>query len=645
MAGEPQKGGGLATKLADLSLEQLMEVEVDTVVAASRHKQKLSEAPACVTIISAEDIRRHGYRSLADILRSVPGLYTTYDRNYHHLGIRGFNRPGDYDTRVLLLIDGHRVNDNIYDTPPIGTQGVIDVDMIERVEVIRGPGSALYGSNALLGVINVITKRGRDLRSGELAAETASFGSRKGRLTYGNTFGGRCDALFSASAYDSHGHRRLYYREYDDPATNNGVARNCDDDGYRNAFAKLSLGDFTLQAAYVTREKGIPTGAYDTVFSDRRTRSTDARGYLDLKYEREFSHSFRMTARLYYDCSAYDGAYAYDTDGGIVVSRERSRDHWWGTELVFAHTFHRHRLTWGAEYRDNFRQTMWGRNAGVYLDDRGRSRIWAVFAQDEFRILDNLTLVAGVRHDRYSTFGGTTNPRLALIWQPREGTALYGRAFRAPNSYEMYYHDGGATQKANPGLKPETMETWELVLEQRLSERLHLTTSAFTYRMKDLISQVVDPADGLMVYQNGSCAKANGFEVELAGNWPSGLRGRASYSFVQTEDSATGRRLVNSPAHLAKLNISVPIVPEKLFAGLELQAMSQRRTIAGQRAAAHCTANLTLYGHSLWKGGDISMGVYNIFGRRYGDPGSTEHRQDIIEQDGRTFRLQLTQRF
>ncbi|HUT34724.1 MAG TPA: TonB-dependent receptor [Planctomycetota bacterium] len=653
-AEKPRNDRELAAKLADLSLDQLMNVQVNTVYAAARHEQRVCEAPAAVSIITAADIRRYGYRTLADIVASVPGCYSTYDRNYHHLGVRGFSRPGDYDSRVLVLVDGHRVNDNIYDSPPIGTYGIPDVALIERVEVIRGPGSALYGSNALLGVVNVVTKRGKDLQGAELAAEAASFGTGKARLTLGTRIGSEGDALFSASAYDSAGPRSLYYREYDDPATNHGVARNCDDDRYGNVFAALTLGEVTLQAAYVSREKGIPTAAWETRFNDRRTRTTDERGYLDLKWQRDLTEHLNVQARLYYDYAGYAGQYAYEDDGGgVLVSRERTRDQWWGAELVFRHTFadppfDRHHLAWGVEYRDNFEQALWGRDSDVYLDERSRSTVCAVFLQDEIRILRNLTLIAGVRHDQYSTFGGTTNPRVSLIYHPFAGTtlkALYGRAFRAPNAYEMHYHDNGYSQKANPSLQPETIDTFELVLEQRLTEHLRLAASAFAYSMQDIVTQQVDPADDLLVFQNAGGARARGVEAELAGNWPSGLRGRLGYAFVRAEDEETGERLVNSPAHLARLNVSVPLVRDRLFASAELQYTSRRRTVADAHVAGFCVANFTLYARNLFKGLDASLSVYNLFDKRYADPGSTEHLQEALEQDGRTFRLQLTKRF
>src|SRR5882757_5905635 len=104
-----------ATSAAELSLEQLVNIRVDSVIGASRYEQKVTQAPSSVSIVTADEIKKFGYRTLADVLRSVRGLYVTYDRSYYHLGARGFNRAGDFNTRFLFLIDGHRINDNVYD--------------------------------------------------------------------------------------------------------------------------------------------------------------------------------------------------------------------------------------------------------------------------------------------------------------------------------------------------------------------------------------------------------------------------------------------------------------------------------------------------------------------------------------------------
>src|SRR6266516_2321196 len=271
--------------LTDMSVEQLIELKVSTVYGASKHWQEVAQAPSAVSILTAEEIKLHGYRTLADLLRSVRGLYVSYDRNYSYLGIRGFNRPGDYNTRTLLLIDGHRINDNIQDGALVGNEFLLDVDLIDRVEIIRGPGSSIYGNNAFFGVINIITKTGGAIDGAEVSGEAGSFQTYKGQFTYGKTLNNGLTMLFSGSYFDSQGPGKLFYKEYDAPESNNGVARHVDDEAFYSAFGTLSWSGFTLAGGYRSREKGIPTGSFDTVFNSRRNRTIDTRGYADLSYQ------------------------------------------------------------------------------------------------------------------------------------------------------------------------------------------------------------------------------------------------------------------------------------------------------------------------------------------------------------------------
>jgi len=170
-----------------LSLEELMDARIAKVVSASRYEQRVTDAPASVTVISADEIRKYGYRTLADIVRSIPGMYVSNDRNYNYLGIRGINRPGDYSSRVLLLIDGHRLNDNIYDTAAIGTEFPLDIDLIDHIEFVRGPGSSLYGSNAFLGIINVFTRQSDDVKRELSVAAEDNETWKAGSATVQNT--------------------------------------------------------------------------------------------------------------------------------------------------------------------------------------------------------------------------------------------------------------------------------------------------------------------------------------------------------------------------------------------------------------------------------------------------------------------------
>lgn len=628
----------MPSDITELSIEELMKIEV--VYAASKFEQKVTEAPSSVSIITADDIRKHGYRTLADILQSARGFYISYDRHYKYVGVRGFARPGDYNTRVLILVDGHRINDNVYGQGYIGTDFILDIDLIDRVELIRGPSSSLYGSNAFFGVINIITKNGKAINGLESSGEAGSFNTYKGRISFGKRFENGLDLLLSSTTYDSEGHA-LYFNEF------NSTARN-DDDSFKSVFSSTSFYGFTLQAAYSEREKGIPTGAWETVFDDPSTRTIDKSGYIHLSYSRDFDYA-ELMARLYYDYNSYDGNYRFPG----VLNKDLSRGKWWGGEMRFTvNKIKRNRLIVGGEYVNNILQEQVNYDEDPYslkLEDRRDSQDYAFYAQDEITILNNLLLNIGARYDHYDTFGSTTNPRIALIYNPVKDTTvklLYGSAFRAPNVYELYYHDGLSTQKPAQSLRPETIKTYELTIEQYIKKNTLITVSGYYYKIKDLITLITD-TDGLMVYRNMYKVEAKGMEIGLEQRWQSGIRGKGSYSYQEVRDEETDYILTNSPRHLAKLNIIFPLIKNKLFSAVETQYTGKRKTLTGNETEDFFTANLTLSAEGFLKGLDASFGIYNIFDEKYRDPASQEHAPslDTIEQDGRSLRLKLTYRF
>jgi iron complex outermembrane receptor protein len=631
--------------LTGLSIEQLLNVEV---YSASKFVQKITEAPASVSIVTAADIKGYGYRTLADILRGVRGLFVTYDRNYNYVGVRGFDRPGDYNSRILLLVDGYRVNDTLYDTATIGTEFFLDADLIDRVEVVRGPGSSIYGSNAFFGVINVITKRGRDFNGAEISGEAASSGSGKARMTYGRQQENGAEVLVSASYSDSKG-QDLFFPEFNTPANNNGIAQGLDQDSAKRVYGKLALNSFTLAAAYSERVKAIPTASFGTVFDDPRSQSKDTQSALDLGYSGQLSARTNLVARAYYGTYSYDGVFPNDP-APIVVNQDQGRSAWWGADAQLMGQYGQHKLVTGAEYQDNFRQDQSNYDIApyaLYLDDKRSSRREALYVQDEMTLRENLLFNAGLRYDHYSTAGNVFNPRLALIYNPRTETAikfLYGTAFRAPNAYELYYGNG-IDSKADTTLKPEKITTYELVAEHEFQPNFHLSASAYYNRISDLINQLLDPADNLLVYRNIGQTDARGVEFEAERAWEDDTRLRVSYAWQLSRDQGSNAELVNSPRHLAKLNYSVPMLDNSLRVGAELQYTGSRKTLADGSAGGYVIANLTLTSQKLAHGLELSASIYNLFDRRYADPGRPEHVQDVIGQDGRNFRLQLSERF
>jgi iron complex outermembrane receptor protein len=320
-----------------------------------------------------------------------------------------------------------------------------------------------------------------------------------------------------------------------------------------------------------------------------------------------------------------------------------------GGELQVSKTFwEKHRLTVGGDMRSDFRLSQTSRNLdppATILDSQHTAEVLAAYIQDEYQVFESLIINAGVRYDHFSTFGDTVNPRTALIyspWKPTSFKFLYGQAFRAPNVYEFY---GSVIGKSNPELSPETIDSYELVWEQRLGEHWNGSASLFLNDIKGLIAYQQDPSDSRFYFDNVDSVQAKGIETEIEGHWAGGLSGRASYTYTHARDAKSGLRVSNSPEHLAKLGLSLPLWQNKLFASAEVQGMSVRETVRGGSVRGFWLANATLFSRELVKGLEISASVYNFLDQRYSDPVTSDFTQDAIPQDGRTFRVKLAWRF
>lgn len=646
--------------LADLSIQELMDLRVDKVSSASKYEQKVTQAPASVSIVTAEDIRKFGHRTLADVLRSMRGLFVSDDRNYSFLGSRGFLRPGDYNSRMLLLIDGHRMNDNVYDGAYVGGEAMVDMALIERVEFIRGPSSSIYGSSAFFGVINVITKKTAAAEGTAISGSAGSFGTYEETISHGMRLGADADLLVSATNQRSAGERHIYYPEFDqrisdDPrARDDGVASNTDGNDSFGLFGRVRYREVSLSAFLTSRTKQVPTASFGTMFNGGE-QTTDGRSFLDLKFEHAISTTWQVNGRAYYDYWDYTGDYPGDsaapgTPPDRVVFTDEAQGTWAGTEWQFTgRLFDLHTLVAGVEYRENLKahQRNYDETSlpDFYLDDNRRSRTEAVYVQGDFALAAKLHLNAGLRYDDYPQgFGSTINPRLGLIGNPLDNTtvkALYGQAFRAPNLYERFYYPA---QAARPELEPEKIRTYELVVEQYFDRRHRLSVSAYHYAISQLITQRADENDDIFL-DNLANTKADGVEIEFEGKYDSGVHGWASYALQRATDSGSGEELASSPRHMAKFNLHAPVVRNRLSAAVELQYHGSVSTLSGGRAGGFLLSNLNLVSEPFAGGLEMSAGVQNLFNRQYGYPGAEEQAQDVIGQYGRNFRLKATYRF
>jgi len=643
--------GGMA-RAADVPAsapdERLLLDDVPSVFAASKYDQPLSEAPADVTVITRAEIQRYGWRTLADVLRGVRSFLVTNDHNYSYAGVRGFARTGDYNARILLLVDGHRTNDTIYDQAMLGTEGPVDLDLVERVEIVRGAGSSLYGSNAFFGVIDVITRRGRDVRGVEAAGLAGTRSTYGGRVTVGDRLAGGAEYLASITAGRTDGEREFRLPAFD---RNGGVAQDNDADEWVQAYGQFRHDDFTVTGIYSRRSKRIPTAPFNSIFDTSGNETTDTRSWIEGKYDGAVGRG-NLRVRIAVDDYRYEGDLVHELDPR-VVNQDRSRATWWSGEVTYTQAL-RHDLTLvaGAEAQSDIRnrqesgdRTFEGGMDTAYTRfflGTDTTRYWALFAQVEWQIAPRWDATIGVRHDHYSTFGGVTDPRLALIHRPLDTLtlkALYGQAFRAPNDYELYYNDGGISQQASPGLSPERIRTSELLAEWRFAPQWRAVGAFYFNRLTDLITTVIDPATGLLVNVNSESQIGRGIEGEIEGRTPFGLEVFAAAT------TQLGTVAVASPRTQLKARVAQSLADDRATIALETIFQTGRRTLLGTTIPAQALTNLVGTIANLWGGLRVTAAVTNLFDVTLADPGGPEHAVDRIPQPGRGFWLKLEYAF
>ncbi|HEV8122681.1 MAG TPA: TonB-dependent receptor [Gemmatimonadales bacterium] len=645
-------GGSLAAQgsdtLARRSLDDLLNTPVST---GAKYAQDVRQVAGSVSIVSAEDIRSFGYRTLEDVLQSMAGIYVSYDRNYMYVGARGFGRPTDYNNRVLLLFDGHSTNESMFGSAMLGEDLALDLNAVDRIEVVRGPASVLYGTGAMFAVVNIITKSGTGIQGVRAEVGGGNHGLQSASAVTGFALGSRGAVALSAMAENRDG-GDLFFPEFDAPATHDGIAHNLDYQRRAGGTLAVQLGDLSLHGQATYRIKGVPTASYGQIFNDPRSQVRDAGGFLELKYDHDLSATRHLMVRTYYDGYYYDGAYPYV--GDLLTDQASNRVA--GAEAAVRwDPIPTNRITAGAEYRWNARTRYRVWDEGLLSTTISQPfAVVSLYLQDDFQILHNLSILAGVRHDNNSMAGGATTPRFAMIYDPLPGTtlkAMYGRAFRAPSLYEAAYPSAGQT------IGPERLDMAELIWMQRLGKSALLTSSVYRYYVHDLIDAVAD-SDQSLSYRNRSEVRAQGFEATLDVRPASRLRGYLSYSLGRAveDDGTTGESvLTNSPGHLLKLGLATQ-VSDQVSAAVELRYESGRKTVEATRTDPFFLANLNLAIHPFrrtgasrsvhgFEGLELALRITNLLGVRYSYPGGTEHIQPSIEQDGRAIMVRVGYQF
>lgn len=640
----------------DLNLETLIETPLSSDSkydrkqrSAAKYEQSQRDVAAVVSVITRDEIKAFGWRTLGQALASLPGIHITYDREYSYMGSRGFGLPGDYNTRVLLAINGNRVNDGVYDAAMIGREFPLDMDLVERIEFIAGPGGAVYGQNAMFGVINVITRSGALVDGGELAAAWQSpqlLG--EGRVSWGKVLDNGVDVLFSASGMRANGEDLFMDFPGAGPGGSDisGIAAGLDGEQDREFFARVSRGPWGLDFVYGDRRKDNPTATYRSDPLAPGQYSRDEYLLTQLRYQDTFAgDTLDVLGRMFLGRERWSGRYFYLGDPNYFTGFSD----WYGAEVRLLYTGIRdHKLMLGLELQDNSRIDQ--RNddltlPGVEVEALGSGWRAGLYAQDEWRLSDTWSTTLGLRMDRNDVTGTQWSPRAALIWQAAPVTtlkALYGRAYRAPNANEGAFDDG-VSLLANPDLAGEQIDTLELVVDHRLANDFSMRGSIYQWTMRDIIT-LGDVGGGLSQYQSGGKVEASGVELSTDKTWDEGHRLRGSVAY-QDVAFASGGKLTNAPHWLGKLNY-VHLLPwAGLRLGYELQYDDKRLTNEGTYLDGYWLSNLNLTASNWAKGLEVALGIRNLFDQDYRHPASDRNWQNALEQDGRSVRLKLEYRF
>jgi outer membrane cobalamin receptor len=612
--------------------------------AASKYEQDAAEAPSIVYVRTGGEILAQGYRTLADVLESLPGVHLRQDRSYTYVGVRGIERPGDYSSRLLLLIDGIRVNEAIYDSATAGREFPLDVGLIDRVEFIPGPGSALYGSNAVLGVVNIVTRTASQLPGAAASLELGSTARRKLAASWGGDLG-PARLLIGLASERSRGHDSLYFPAYDNAENNNGLAVGRDAERSDKLFAKARWGELSLTALLSERLKADPTGAYGVLFNTR-SDSLDRYALADLAYGHRWGESQEVYARLGVAGYGYRGYGVYGTAQSPVPAVTEADARWLSGELRYVWSgWAGHRILVGAEFQDNWHQRLYSADLDpapqVYTDSAMHSSRHSLFVNDEWQLAAPLRLNLGLRGDRQLDGRFTVTPRAAALWSasPQWNFKLQrGSAFREPNVSETSYQDSG--QATNAGLKVESVRSTELTALWRPTSRFDASASWYRLDLSDSIN-FIDLPDGQQAYANTGNARARGVELEATLQWSSALRLRGSWSRQRTHDLDSGATLSDSPRSVSKLMATLAGPWPGSTLGLNLLRIGERLSLAGERLDPYLRLNAQL---NLAPPGErwfVGFGLTNLAGARYADPAGPEHLVDTLAQDGRQFRAQF----
>ncbi len=648
---------GAQIELRDLPMRASRDVE-----AASRFREPIEQAPSSISVITGTELRAFGYPTIYEALRGTRGTALSADSTYSSIGVRGLGQANDFGNRLLILQDGATLNDNILWQSFIGYDGRVDLGDVERIEVVRGAGSVLYGTGAVSGVVNLVTRAPEE---GErVHASVGSYDNGVARARVGAHFGGEDrGGWVSVSAARGQGRDEKMHLSDGTVLALEGLDRF----QAASSAGKVWLKPVSLQWSYAARNQHIPTGPYGTRYNDPNHIWRDQRGMVEAKLEQPLGENLDLLARAYGNLYVFDGDLPYDgeEEGAVDTGVERYTGGWAGVEARGTWSPGDHlRASVGTEAQYSFIAAMEG--ATVYSDGfvepyMEESRPYGLIAA--YAVVDGapntlLRYSIGGRMDAWTTTAPTFNPRGALILTPGGQNILKlmgGRAFRAPSIYELTYNDGGYSQvRSDFGgneLLPEITWSGEVEYTRKIDEDWSALASVHGSVTDGLVETVLsdtnDP-DSPVYYKNSDLAvRTIGVDSELRRDLRRGWMFTGSAGLLRATYADEARTpIANAPPGFASIKLIAPIAEPTARLAFRTTLEAPRVIVAGapERSAPAVISDLVLSGRSRTGSVEYAVGTYNMFNWHYAMPVAVTFDTATMPQLGRSFLATVTLR-
>lgn len=633
--------------LWDLSLEELSQIRVVSI--ASGTETPLDKAAAVTSVITEEEIRAMGANDLDQVLETVPGLHVNYsDQGYSPKYIfRGIT--SSFNPQALMLVNGIPVTSIMFGNRGNAWRGM-PVKAIRRIEVIRGPGSALYGADAYAGVINILTKNAADIDETEAGIRAGEFDTAGGWVETAGQLN-QIDLSLSLEYQTTDGMDRIieedaqtqFDRQF---GTSASLAPGPVNTSVDQLEARMEANgeQWTFRAGLHDRSN-IGTGPGIAQALDPRGRFASQRISSDFTYNwLELAEGLDVAARLSYfnvtqepegDIYLFPpGAFGGAFPSGLIGSPGYDERQWRAEINSTYSSVGNHRILSGigalwarleeVTERKNYNTDFTPKDSvvdvssdpdQVWMPEESRRNYYA-FIQDEWQFQQNWQLVSGVRFDHFTDFGSTINPRAALIWATTDQITtklLYGRAFRAPSLNELYVSNNPITA-GNPDLEPESIDTYELGISHSLGPGFSYGVNLFYYQIDDLIN--AEPIEGPVAtrYENSGEREGYGGEFEIRKTITESLSMVGNYAFQRSEERSTGSRVGEAPEHQVYARIEWDVLAAwQLNTQINWVGEQYRRPGDSRPPVDDYTAiDLTLLGNRVWRDLDVSLSVRNL---------------------------------